>query len=215
MLNNFKILIFIVLIVLILISCSRDKRLSVSESEFNIPMISTNLLSLCDITPLYFKAEVRGSTWANHCIIMYSSDSIDQHYMNSSFEIQYFRILLPEVKPAFIRIVSNYDDNGFVIIWINKFIKDELVPNGIYKYSNEIDETTDTIYTSLKHSTIQKIYPKFKGCYKHLKIDKIVLDYYWYVESYDFYNTIKLGDFNHGFGMFLLLPKTKPDTLNN
>lgn len=64
----------------------------------------------------------------------------------------------------------NGKSKAFTIFWKNKFNLENM-PN-----TQEIGETTDTLLSTLSYNIIKKLYPDFKGFYKKIKIDTILLD---------------------------------------
>lgn len=195
------ILIILTIFALVNTSCEKDEKITIPESEFKIPIIEIDLSG--DYKIGNFKARLSQPFWANYCYLMYSYDSMDHHYNNTFLEIEFYRLFFASqwYKPGFCRIGCNNNNKSFVIIWFNKGVQKKSNNFGILSYSTDIDETTDTIYTTLKKKTVIESYPKFKGVYKYLNIDKIILDYYWSPKSYAFYNNIKIGNFK--FGMIM------------
>jgi hypothetical protein len=92
-----------------------------------------------------------------------------------SLEIVFMRPYNPDSSgtPEFCHIsCRNFNDRpkAFIIFWKNHFNKISR------EYMQDIGEMTDTLLSTLDFETIKKLYPIFKGIYKQVQLDSIILD---------------------------------------
>lgn len=146
---------------------------------------------------------------------MFSRDSYDHYFMKNDIEIEFVRSILVSID-SLGKIPYNWDSKpgcyligsrdiagkqkSFVIFWINKPLSHSGI-NGYKPYDWEINETTDSIYSTLNYNTIKELYPRFKGSFKEVQIDTIIIDEtipYTYKDYDEFYNYIRFISVNFG-----------------
>lgn len=166
------------------------------ESEFGFGLYSINV-----------DKRITRQSWSSPLIYKYAFDSTDKIFTNSDIEIMfpryYFDRLVKSYKPIFyiIGFKNKPIRNGFVIIYLNRVKNIERV----LKYSsqkmimsNQIDETTDSVYSTLEMDEFRLFFPNFKGSFEKIILDSICIDYEYSPDDYQFYNSIKLFDFEKG-----------------
>lgn len=67
------------------------------------------------------------------------------------------------------------------------------------KFIWEISEQTDTLISNLDLKIIKSLFPKFKGHFRKINVDKIFLNYDLAITTYDFYSDIKFNNYELGF----------------
>lgn len=154
----------------------------------------------------YYSKVLRPS-WSSPLIYKFAFDTTDLDFQNTDYEIAfpryYYDSLINHFKPIFYLIGYKIkpEIKGFVIIYLNsvqnveKFNK---YSSQKIEISNQIDENTDSVFTTLSNLEFRTLFPKFAGNYQKIKIDSISINCQYLPDDYEFYNSIKLFDFEIG-----------------
>jgi hypothetical protein len=179
-------------------------------NEFKIPIKINNEFAGPHSYSINFKSKLLRPYWNCYCNFMHIYDKSDHYFRNTTLEVEFQSYIYDDeiefYKPGFSIIGCkeiNHELFGFALLWLNK--KQNTVEylkysNSILQISNKIDSTTDTLFTSLNKSIINKIFPSFKGVYIKLNLDSIS----WNKideDRYEYYNSIKFHDFKFGMGV--------------
>lgn len=202
-----KILFYIFFVAIIASACKNniDTRLTISDDVFTIP-IKQDIVNYS----INYKSKILRPYWSCYCNFMHTYDSSDHWFYITDLEVEFQSYIYdPKIKfykPGFTfiglkKINKNY--NAFVIIWINKIQNANIYlkkSNTILDISNNIDATTDTIFTSLSRTTINHLFPSFNGNYIKLELDSISLPDID-PDKYEFYDKITFHNFKLGIGV--------------
>lgn len=204
-----KIIILMNIILFLLISCKEESY--DIESYYTVPINKISRISR--FGPFDYSLEYFIEVYNNYIIFRRNIDKQKLELKGTNCEIQFQTNYWngESIKPGNIIIAENYSDYGYYIFWINepvmktKFHFDsDSIFNKMETYSNEIDETTDTLITSLEKDVINNLYPKFNGVYIHKIIDSITINYnYEITDVNNFYSSIKLHDLDIGKVYFI------------
>ena len=193
----------IIISLFFVVACNTDKP-NIPIEEFRVPIVSKNINYF---EPVYnYSSKISAVYWTNYLYEMYSYDKSDHYFYNTVLEIELNRYIfvVSDVqfdKPGFCKIgIRNINsiEKAFVICWVNIPLDSNLTRLSEYKihFEEGINETTDTIYTTLSENSIKSLYPKFQGIYQYIQLDSISIDYHYKVQNSNFYNHIKFHDFH-------------------
>lgn len=203
--------ILIILIGLFIVSCVSEKENTnlikeINSESFSIPIEIINDSDYLGWNMNYY-SKIKWQSWTCPLIHKFTKDSNDLLFVNTEYEIffprYYYDSLINHFKPIFyiIGYKPKPEMRAFFIIYLNKVQNVEefnKFSSQRVELSNQIDETTDSVFTSLSNRELRSLFPKFKGNYKQIKIDKIEIDFQYLPNDDQFYNSIKLIDFEIG-----------------
>jgi len=180
----------------------KTDKIEVDEQFYDIELwYKKELISCIDGPPprnfkgCYYEA----SRWQLQQKFMYSYQEEDHYFKNNYLEIEFVRPLPPGGKPGFCRI--GIEGKAFLICWTNRIDWEQslLHPYGYgYAYNSDIGIYTDSIYSNIPQDVIKKMYPAFKGHYKHLHVKRILIDNNYSIYSRGFYTHIEFDNFSFG-----------------
>lgn len=180
----------IIILSIIIISCDNSD-LEPDYSNYNIPVKTTHIKRVNWLLIPYLK-----KTGCKKPILqVFRKDSSILKFKNSVAELEYLEYSdSTELKNNYenlfrILIAMNYDsifktNSAFYLKWKNK-----KNVNGNYDW--EINEYTDTLYSNISKTEIEKMFRCFNGVYINEKIDTIVTILDYSTISYEFYENIK------------------------
>lgn len=190
--KKISILIFLMFLV---ISCNENdcysKIIFVKFSNYNIPVKTTHIERVNWLLIPYLK-----KTGCKKPILqVFRKDSSILKFKYSVAELEYLEYSdSTELKNNYenlfrILIAMNYDsifktNSAFYLKWKNK-----KNVNGNYDW--EINEYTDTLYSNISKTEIEKMFRCFNGVYINEKIDTIVTILDYSTIRYEFYENIK------------------------
>lgn len=201
--------IYITILIILFFSCSQENKIYEQSSYqhlHNIPNDNFIVPTIKGIRyySVNYKSKILGPNWSCYFRFMYTDDKDDHYFSNTEIEVEYQSYVFSDDYNQFLpcftiigckRLRHNF--LSFVITWINnpKEDKDSKKTNTRIELSNEIDETTKIVYTTLDKEIIHELFPKFKGEYSQLHLDSIT----WNSTDpnhIEFFQSIKLHDFN-------------------
>ncbi len=206
----------LILCIFLVSSCTRNNKLTIDD--FTIPISIKNTSSKSKYSKKSSVFIFNPKLEKNPIIFKHSYEKKLNKFSEVDLEIFYPLFLFENynIKRAFCLIgIKKYivsdahqsvtsGDEAFVIFWANNEykLKGTIWTNSRYWFTNEIDETTYKLYTTLEEEDIKTKFPKFNGTYNKIEVDSIVIDYNYCISDYEFFNKIKINDFKLGYTWF-------------
>lgn len=222
MMNRFQINIFIVVMIIITISCNNsDQENLIPESFYNIDVerlnnhlppldgrIALDDFELSIVNNLEYieddisseKGFVHKKIYKNK--ILYKNIYSDTAFMieNSDREIVFTReIYKHKVEYASCFISINEANKAVFIYWYNKPYDSIKVHDKMtYQYKSEVGKYTDSLFTNLSLEVVKKLFKDFNGGFKNVQVENIILNESHKYFDLQYYDKIIFEGFNLG-----------------
>ena len=206
------------------LSCNNNNNLS--DDSFTIPIFVNNPPTFYRDSPTFYKdskmssmLSIESKPYEHPIEFRYSYEKKMNLFQDVDIEVFFtlWSLSDPITKQAYCLIgirkdvelwnfqPRSFGDKAFVIFWSNNEYKPSdtmFTETSRYYYTNDIDESTDSLFTTLDKDIIKDRFPKFKGHIKRISIDSIVIDYSFCISDVDFFSAIKIYDFKLGVPWF-------------
>ncbi len=205
-----KLILFLIISLIIGLSCNKNtvNRVELTDYKSTVLFIAdSQVITKPKFDHLYIKIECgeNGNYLSFSNIVSKNnikSNNIEIEfpifYYNESTKISPTKLLQKNVIIGFGNIKEI--KKGFIIIWENDLSRNNISN----QQSKKIGSFTDSILTNLDISSINKLFPEFRGIYRYFKCDTITINTDYGVNTDKFYNNIKFN--NKGIWQYNWIP---------